>query len=62
MSAMLLMSLCAHHAPPPLSSEFGTYCTARTLDLASRFKALTLGGVPREQKMLKGHIPRVIHH
>ena len=20
------------------------------------------GGVPREQKMLKGHLPRVIHH
>ena len=23
---------------------------------------LTLGGVPREQKMLKGHLPRVIYH
>ena len=22
----------------------------------------SLGGVPREQKMLKGHLPRVIHH
>ena len=22
----------------------------------------TLGGVPREQKMLKGHLPRVIYH
>ena len=21
-----------------------------------------LGGVPREQKMLKGHLPRVIYH
>ena len=23
---------------------------------------LALGGVPREQKMLKGHLPRVIYH
>ena len=22
----------------------------------------SLGGVPREQKMLKGHLPRVIYH
>ena len=26
------------------------------------FTRQRLGGVPREQKMLKGHLPRVIHH
>jgi len=26
------------------------------------FKVWYLGGVPREQKMLKGHLPRVMHH
>ena len=25
-------------------------------------KVLSLGGVPREQKMLKGHLPRVMYH
>jgi len=23
---------------------------------------VTVGGVPREQKMLKGHLPRIIYH
>ena len=26
------------------------------------FTRINLGGVSREQKMLKGHLPRVIHH
>ena len=25
-------------------------------------KSIDVGGVPREQKMLKGHVPRVIYH
>ena len=27
-----------------------------------RTRGTSLGGVPREQKMLKGHLPRVIYH
>ena len=41
----------------------------RALGGAARFGVLkdsglgsTVGGVPREQKMLKGHLPRVIYH
>ena len=33
----------------------GTACPTRLVDRH-------LGGVPREQKMLKGHLPRVIYH
>ena len=29
---------------------------------SSRTRGTSLGGVPREQKMLKGHLPRVIYH
>ena len=28
----------------------------------SSTRGTSLGGVPREQKMLKGHLPRVIYH
>jgi len=30
--------------------------------LAQRTRGTSLGGVPREQKMLKGHLSRVIYH
>jgi len=35
------------------------YCTRFSSGPASK---AGLGGVPREQKMLKGHLPRVIYH
>ena len=38
------------HARPP-SSESGGRC-----------RATSLGGVPRRQKMLNGHLPRVVYH
>jgi len=31
-------------------------------EIRARVSALVLGGVPREQKMLKGHLSRVIYH
>jgi len=43
----------------PPSSGVGTNKTVKGW-LAQR--GTSLGGVPREQKMLKGHLPRVIYH
>ena len=43
---------------PPLSSECGTYKAVK-----ARFgPRVSTGRDPREQKMLKGHLPRVIYH
>jgi hypothetical protein len=37
----------------------GVPASVRKVD---RLRVGWLGGVPREQKMFKGHLPRVIHH
>jgi len=34
----------------------------RRAPISSQVKSRFLGGVPREQKMLEGHLPRVIYH
>ena len=37
-------------------------CTASVVTCVPRLGFEVLGGIPREQKMLKGHLPRVINH
>ena len=44
--------------PVGQTNQFDT----QTLMIVSVWLAHSLGGVPREQKMLKGHLPRVIYH
>ena len=40
----------------------GLSLAVEALSLMIDTRGTSLGGVPREQKMLKGHLPRVIHH
>jgi len=44
---------------PQTLSQCCLFALKRPADLSSH---LLLGAVPREQKMLKGHLPRVIYH
>jgi len=46
-------------------SQIGTYKIAKARIwpwLDPLYRETYLGGVPREQKMLTGHLPRVIYH
>jgi len=45
-----------------LLEMLGVRHTPVTFVARERLRVGWLGGVPREQKMLKGHLPRVIHH
>ena len=37
-------------------------CKAIVLCKVLHIRGTSMGGVPREQKLLKGHLPRVIYH
>ena len=46
----------------PVKARFWPWLSGKSLENRRAGWLNGLGGVPREQKMLKGHLPRVIYH